>query len=56
MKDALEYRNKYLKNKDGNMFLTVDSLINLNNLITGSNNLELRKVNVRPAGYYRSDF
>ena len=54
MKDALEYRNKYLMNKDGNMFLTVDSLIHLNNLITGSNNLELRKVNIRPAGYYRS--
>ena len=35
-------------------FLTVDSLIHLNNLITGSNNLELRKVNVRPTGYYRS--
>ena len=31
-----------------------DSLIHLNNLITGSNNLELRKGNVRPAGIYRS--
>ena len=39
-------------NKDGDMFLTVDFLIHLKNLITGSNNLELRKVNVRPAGYY----
>ena len=54
MKDALEYRNKYLINKDDNMFLTVDSLIHLNNLIAGSNNLQLRKVNVRPARYYRS--
>ena len=35
MKDALEYRNKYLMNKDGDMFLTVDSLFYLNNLITG---------------------
>ena len=52
MKDALEYRNKYLMNKDGDMFLTVDFPIHLNNLITGSNNLELRKANVRPAGYY----
>ena len=39
-------------NRDGNMFLTVDSLIHLNNLITGSNNLELRKVNVRPTDCY----
>ena len=52
MKNTVEYRNKYLVNKDGDMFLTVDSLIHLNNLITGSNNLELRKVNVRPAAYY----
>ena len=44
----------YLMSKNGNMFLTVDSLIHLNNLITGSNILELRKVNVRAAGYYRS--
>ena len=51
-KDALEYRNKYLMNKDSDMFLTVDYLVQLNNLITRSNNLELRKVNVRPAGYY----
>ena len=54
IKDVLEYKNKYLMNKDGDMFLTVDSLIHLNDLITGSNNLELRKLNVRPAAYYRS--
>ena len=35
MKDALEYRDKYLMNKDGDIFLTVDSLIHLDNLITG---------------------
>ena len=54
MKDALEYRNKYLMTEDNNMFLTVHSLIHLKNLILGSNNLELRKVNLRPAGYSRS--
>ena len=32
-------------------YLTVDSLITLNNIITGSNNLFLRSVNVRPAFY-----
>ena len=33
------------------MFLSVDSLIQLNNLILGVDNKELRKVNVKPAGY-----
>ena len=35
---------------DGNMYLTVDSLIEVNNIITGSNNFTLRKVNVQPYG------
>ena len=30
------------------MCLTVDSLIEINNIITGSNNITLRKVNVKP--------
>ena len=50
---ALEYKNKYLSNKHGDLFLTVDSLIHLNNIITGSNNIGLRNVNVRRAGYYK---
>ena len=54
MKDTLEYRNRYLWIKMAICFLTVDSLIHLINLITGSNNLELRKVDVRPTGYHRS--
>ena len=33
------------------MYLTVDSLIDINVIITGSNNLALRKVNVKPCGY-----
>ena len=33
------------------MFLSVDSLIQLNNLILGVNNNELRKANGKPAGY-----
>ena len=32
------------------MHLTVDSLIEKNNIITGSNNITLRKVNVKPYG------
>ena len=52
MKTALDYKEKYLQNKERNMFLTVYSLIEVDNLIMGKNNTELRrKVNVKPAGY-----
>ena len=34
------------------MYLTVDSLVNIKNIITGSNKITLRKVNVKP---YRCD-
>ena len=37
--------------KNGGPFLTVDSLITLNNIITDSQNLFLRDVNVKPAGF-----
>ena len=33
------------------MYLTVDSLIDINNIITGWNNITLRKVNVKQCGY-----
>ena len=33
---------------DSGMRLTVDSLIEMNNIITGSNNITLRKVNAKP--------
>ena len=48
---ALTYKNTGLVTSDGDLLLTVDSLITLNNIITGSNNLSLRSVNVRPAFY-----
>ena len=32
------------------MYFTVDSLIDINNIITSSNNVTLRKVNVKPYG------
>ena len=51
MKTALDYKKKYLQNKLGGMFLTVDSLIEVNNLILEKNNTELRKLNVKAAGY-----
>ena len=34
-----------------NMYLTVDSLININNIITCLNNITLRKANDKPYGY-----
>ena len=51
MKTALDYKEKYLQNKEGDMFLSVNSLIEVNNLILGKNNTELRKINVKSAGY-----
>ena len=36
---------------DGNMYLTVDSLIEISNIIIGSNNITLRKGNVKPYGF-----
>ena len=33
------------------MYLTVDSLTDINNIITGSNNITLRKVNAKSYGY-----
>ena len=33
------------------MYLTVDSLIKMNKIITGSNNITLRKVNIKPHGF-----
>ena len=49
LKTALAYKRK-LKTEDGRLLLSVDSLIIINNIITNSNNFELRKHDVRPAG------
>ena len=51
MIDACNYKNRELLNLDGDLFLTVDSLITLNNIILGSCNISLRCVNVKPAFY-----
>ena len=37
-----------LEKELSDMYLDVDSLIDMNNIITGSNNITLRKVNVQP--------
>ena len=45
----------YLENNlivsDGGIYLTVDSLIELNNKINGSNNITFRNVNVKAYGF-----
>ena len=51
MRKAQDFIKENLISKDGDLFLTVDSLITLNNMITGSNNLNLRTCEVKPAGY-----
>ena len=52
----------YIKNNlidtDGGLYLKVDSLIEMNNTITSSNNITLRKVNVNPFrfdGFYNGN-
>ena len=54
MQLAQKYKSGHLTNKDGDLFLTVDSFIHLNNIITGSNNMGLRNVNVKPAYYCKT--
>ena len=51
IKYACNFKNRELINKDGDLFLTVDSSIRINNIITNSHNLHLRRHNVKPAGY-----
>ena len=51
MVKAYKYIQSELLTTDGDIFFTVDSLITLNNIITNSNNIFLRQVNVKPAGY-----
>ena len=49
MINACEFKNKELINKDGDLYLTADSLIRINNYITDSHNIQLRQINVKPA-------
>ena len=51
MVKAYKYIREELLTAEGDLFLTVDSLITLNNIITNSNNIFLRQTNVKPAGY-----
>ena len=48
---ACNFKDNELINNDGDLYLTVDSLIRINNLITGSHNIQLRQINAKPAFY-----
>ena len=48
---TLAYIKSNLIYRDSNMYLTVDSLIEINNIITGANSITLRKVNVMSWGF-----
>ena len=48
METALPYKRKLQTGVQ--LFLSVDSLITINNIILNANNLELRKHDVKPAG------
>ena len=50
LKKSLIYVKNNLIDSDNDMYLTVDSLIDISNIITGSNNITLRKVIVKPYG------
>ena len=51
MREALVYIKINLIDNDGSVYLTVDYLIELNNIIAGSNNIALRKVTVKSYGF-----
>ena len=46
VKKTLVYIKNSLIDSDGNMYLTVDTLIRINNIIISSNDITLRKVNI----------
>ena len=48
---VLVYIENDLIDSDGGMYLMADSLIEKNNIITGTNNIALRKVDVKPYGF-----
>ena len=54
LKCALQYKRDHLTDKNGKLYLTLDSLITINNLITKSANIKLRTVNVRPSRYEKA--
>ena len=50
LKKALIYIKNNLIDSNNDIYLTVDSLLGISNIITGLNNITLRKVNFKPYG------
>ena len=48
---ALVYIKKNLIDTDGDMYLTIDTLIEINDIVSGSNKIALKKVNVKLYGF-----
>ena len=51
LEKALAYIENNLIDPVGGMYLTVDSLIEINNITASSNNITLRKANVKSYGF-----
>ena len=45
------YVENNLIDSESGMYLTIDSLIDISNIITASDNITLREVNVKPYGF-----
>ena len=50
LKKALIYIKNNLIDSNNDIYLTVDSLLGISNIITGLNNITLRKVKFKPYG------
>ena len=51
LQKTLVYIESNLIESDGGMYLTVDTLLERNNIITDSNNVTLKHANVKPYGF-----
>ena len=51
VKNALMYIKNNVIDSDENMYVTFESLIDASNTVTSSNNITLRKANVKPCEY-----
>ena len=51
LEKALVFIENNLIDSDGGMYLTIESLIEINNILTGLNNITLWKVKVKPYGF-----
>ena len=49
--EALDYIKNNVTDSDGGMYLSVDSSLKTNNMLTSCNNITLRKVNVKSYGF-----